>query len=49
MSNNYTNFANWIPLIYPKEPEIQETTEITSSASFCGHYLNIDTNGQLST
>jgi hypothetical protein len=28
------NFANWIPLIYPKEIEIKETMEAASSDSF---------------
>jgi hypothetical protein len=37
-----------IPLIYPKELEINETKETASSASFLGIYLKFETNGQLS-
>jgi hypothetical protein len=28
------NFPHWIPIIYPKELEIKETSETTTSASF---------------
>jgi hypothetical protein len=40
------NFGNWIPLICPKELDIKEISETTSSVSLL---LNFDTNGQLST
>jgi hypothetical protein len=43
------NFGNWIPLICPKELDIKEISETTSSVSLLDIYLNFDTNGQLST
>ena len=50
LSINNPNFANWIPLIFPKEVEIKETLKIASSAqTFLDIYLKFDTNVQLST
>jgi hypothetical protein len=43
------NFGNWIPSICPKELDIKEISETTSSVSLLDIYLNFDTNGQLST
>ena len=43
------NFGNWIPLICPKELDIKEISETTSPVSLLDIYLNVDTNGQLST
>ena len=39
LSINNPNFANWIPLMYPKEFDIKETTEIAFSASILDIYL----------
>jgi hypothetical protein len=36
-------------LIYPPEPEVKETTDTVSSASFLDLYLEFDDSGQLST
>ena len=49
LSINNPHFSDWLPLIYPPELEIKETTDTASSASFLDLYLEIDTNGQLST
>jgi len=49
LSINKPNIANWIPLIYHKELEMNETTEIASSVSFLVINLQFDTNDQLST
>jgi Fe-S-cluster formation regulator IscX/YfhJ len=38
-----------IPLIYPPELEVKETTDTGSSASFLDLYLEFDDSGQLST
>ena len=42
-------FAEFVPLIYPPELEIKETTDTASSASFLNLYLEFDDSGQLST
>jgi hypothetical protein len=42
-------FAEFLPLIYPPELEIKETTDIASSASFLDLYLEFDESGQLTT
>ena len=46
--NNY-RFAEFLPLIYPPELEVKETTDTASSASFLDLYLEFDDSGQLST
>jgi hypothetical protein len=38
-----------LPLIYPPELEVKETTDTASSASFLDLYLKLDDSGQLST
>jgi hypothetical protein len=38
-----------VPLIYPPELEVKETTDTASSASFLDLYLEFDDSGQLST
>ena len=43
------NFGYWIPLICPKEVDIKEISETTSSVSFLDIYINFDISGQLST
>jgi len=47
--NRQHRFAECIPLIYPPELEIKETTDTASSASFLDLYLEFDDSGQLST
>jgi hypothetical protein len=42
-------FAEFVPLIYPPELEIKETTDTASSASFLDLCLEFDDSGQLST
>jgi hypothetical protein len=49
LSNNNSRFAEFLPLIYPPELEIKETTDIASSASILDSYLEFDDSGQLST
>ena len=39
LSINNPNFANCIPLMYPKEFDMKETTEIAFSASILDIYL----------
>ena len=46
---NNSRFAEFLPLIYPPELEIKETTDTASSASFLDLYLEFDDSGQLST
>ena len=46
LSINNSRFAEFLPLIYPSELEVKETTETASSASFLDLYLD---SGQLST
>ena len=41
--------AQFLPLIYPPELEVKETTDTASSASFLDLYLEFDDSGQLST
>ena len=43
LSINNSRFAESLPLIYPPELEVKETTDTTSSASF------LDYSGQIST
>ena len=49
LSVNNSRFAELLPLIYPPELEVKETTDTASSASFLELYLEFDDNGQLST
>jgi hypothetical protein len=39
----------FLPLIYPPELEVKETTDTASSASFLDLYLEFDDSGQLRT
>jgi hypothetical protein len=45
----YSRFAEFLPLIYPPELEVKETTDTASSASFLDLYLEFDDSGQIST
>ena len=49
--NNPTvsRFAEFLPLIYPPELKLKETTDTASSASFLDIYLEFHDSGQLST
>jgi hypothetical protein len=49
LSINNSGFAELLPLIYPPELEVKETTYTASSASFLDLYLEFDDSGQLST
>ena len=49
LSINNSRFAEFLPLIYPPELEVKETTDTASSASFLDIYLEFDDSGQLST
>ena len=49
LSINTSRFAEFLPLIYPPELEVKETTETASSASFLDLYLEFDDCGQLGT
>ena len=49
LSINNSRFAEFLPLIYPPELEVKETTDTASSASFLDLYLEFDNSGQLST
>jgi hypothetical protein len=49
LSINDYRFAEFLPLIYPPELEVKETTDTASSASFLDLYLELDDSGQLST
>jgi hypothetical protein len=46
---NNSRFAEFLPLIYPPELEVKETTDTASSASFLDLYLEFDDSGQIST
>ena len=46
---NNSRFAEFLPLIYPPELEVKETTYTASSVSFLDLYLEFDDSGQLST
>ena len=48
-SINNSRFAEFLPLIYPPELEVKETTDTASSASFLDLYLEFDDSGQFST
>ena len=49
LSINNSRFEEFLPLIYPPELEVKETTDTASSASFLDVYLEFDDSGQLST
>ena len=49
LSINNSRFAEFLPLIYPPELEVKETTDTASSASFLDIYLEFDDSGQRST
>jgi hypothetical protein len=42
LSINNSRFAEFLPLIYPPELEVKETTDTASSASFLDLYLEFD-------
>jgi hypothetical protein len=44
-----SRFSEFLPLIYPPELEVKETTDTASSALFLNLYLEFDDSGQLST
>ena len=48
LSINNSRFAEFLPLIYPPELEVKETTDTASFASFLDIYLEFDDSGQLS-
>jgi hypothetical protein len=49
LSINNSRFTELLPLIYPPELEVKETTDTASSASFFDLYLEFDDSGQFST
>jgi hypothetical protein len=49
LSINNSRFEEFLPLIYPPELEVKETTDTASSASFLDLYLEFDDSGKLST
>ena len=49
LSINNPRFEEFLPLIYPPELEVKETTDTASSASFLDLYLEFDDSGQIST
>jgi hypothetical protein len=49
LSINNSRFAEFLPLIYPPELEVKDTTDTASSASFLDLYLEFDDSGQIST
>jgi hypothetical protein len=49
LSINNSRFAEFLPLIYPPELEVKETTDTALSASFLDLYLEFDDSGQIST
>ena len=49
LSINNSRFAEFLPLIYPPELEVKETTDTASSASFLDLYLEFDDSGRIST
>ena len=48
LSINNSRFAEFLPLIYPPELEVKETTDTASFASFSDLYLEFDDSGQIS-
>ena len=49
LSINNSKFAEFLPLIYPPQLKVKETTDTASSASFLDLYFELDDGGQLST
>jgi hypothetical protein len=49
LSINNSRFAEFLPLIYPPELEVKETTDTASSASFLDLYLERNDSDQLTT
>jgi hypothetical protein len=49
LSINNSIFAEFLPLIYPPELEVKETTDTASSAPFLDLYFVFDDSGQIST
>jgi hypothetical protein len=49
LSINNSRFPEFLPLIYPPELEVKETTDTALSASFLDLYLEFDDSGHLST
>jgi hypothetical protein len=49
LSINNSRFTEFLPLIYPPELEIKETTDTASPASCLDLYVEFDDSGQLST
>ena len=49
LSINHSRFAEFLPLIYTTELEVEETTDTASFASFLDLYLEFDDSGRLST
>jgi hypothetical protein len=49
LSINNSRFAEFLPLIYPPELAVKETTDTASSASFLDLYFEFDDSGRLST
>ena len=49
LSINNSRFAEFLPLIYPPELEVKETTDTVSSASLLSLYLEFDDSGQIRT
>jgi hypothetical protein len=49
LSINNSRFTEFLPLIYPPELEVKETTDTASPASFLDFYLEFEDSGQLST
>jgi hypothetical protein len=45
LSINNSRLAEFLPLIYPPELEVKETTDTASSASFLDIYLEFDDSG----
>jgi hypothetical protein len=49
LSINNSRFPEFLPLVYPPELEIKESTDTASSASFLDFYLQFDDSNQVST
>jgi hypothetical protein len=49
LSINNSRFAEFLPLIYPPDLEVKETTDTASSASFLDLYIQFYDSGQLIT
>jgi hypothetical protein len=49
LSINNSKFAEFLPLIYPPELEVNKTTDTASSAIVLDLYLEFDDSGQINT